>query len=151
MLTYVDDCIIVADSMDHIEQLITSLHNCTENFILQDKGSIDKYLGVNIEQLDDQSFHLMQPFLIERITTFLRIDIGHTNERETPVGKPLLNKKLNRIPCKYTWEYCCAIGMLTYLTGSVHPDITMAVHQCAHFSTNPMRSHEQAVLCNGQY
>ena len=53
MLTYVDDCIIVADSMDHIEQLITSLHNCTENFILQDKGSIDKYLGVNIEQLDD--------------------------------------------------------------------------------------------------
>ncbi len=41
--------------------------------------------------------------------------------------------------------------MLTYLTGSVQPDIAMAVHQCAHFSINPMRSHEQAVMQIGQY
>ncbi len=73
MLTYVDNCIIVADSMDCIEQLITSLHNGTENFILQDEGSIDNYLGVNIEQFKDLSFHLMQPFLIERISAFLEM------------------------------------------------------------------------------
>jgi hypothetical protein len=36
--------------------------------------------------------------------------------------------------------------MLTYLTGSVRPDIAMAVHQCAQFSINPIRSHEQAVM-----
>jgi hypothetical protein len=41
--------------------------------------------------------------------------------------------------------------MLVYLTGSVPPNIAMAVHQCAHFSTNPMRSHEQAVMRIGQY
>ncbi len=41
--------------------------------------------------------------------------------------------------------------MLTYLTGSVRPDIAMAVHQCAQFSANPMRSHEQAVMRIGQY
>ncbi len=64
MLTYVDDCIIVADLMVCTEQLITSLHHGKENFILQDKGSIDKYLGVNIEQLSDLSFHLAHPFLI---------------------------------------------------------------------------------------
>jgi hypothetical protein len=80
VLTYVDDCIIVADSMDCIERLITSLHNGTENFILQDEGSIDKYLGVNIEQLNDLSFHLTQPFLIERISAFLGIDNGCRNE-----------------------------------------------------------------------
>jgi hypothetical protein len=41
--------------------------------------------------------------------------------------------------------------MLMYLTGSVRPDIAMAVHQCAQFSINPMRSHEQAVMRNGHY
>ena len=68
------------------------------------------------------------------------------NEQDTPVCKPLLNKDLNGVPCKYMWEYCGAIGLLTYLTGSVCPDIAMAVHQCAHFSSNPMRSHKQAVM-----
>jgi hypothetical protein len=41
--------------------------------------------------------------------------------------------------------------MLTYLTGSVRPDIAMATHQCARFSINPMRSHEQAVIQIGRY
>ncbi len=70
VLTYVDDCIIVGDSMDCIEALITSLHDGTDNFILKDEGSIEKYLGVSIAQLDDRSFDLTQPFLIKRITAF---------------------------------------------------------------------------------
>ncbi len=41
--------------------------------------------------------------------------------------------------------------MLTYLTGNIRPDITMVVHQCAQFSTNPMCLREQAVMCIGQY
>ena len=41
--------------------------------------------------------------------------------------------------------------MLTYLTGSVRPDIAMATHQCARFSINPMQSHEQAVMRIGRY
>jgi hypothetical protein len=38
-----------------------------------------------------------------------------------------------------------------YLTGSVHPDIAMAVHLCARFSVFPMRLHEQAVMRIGRY
>jgi hypothetical protein len=41
--------------------------------------------------------------------------------------------------------------MLTYLTGSVRPDIAMATHQCARFSVSPIRSHEQAIIRIGQY
>jgi hypothetical protein len=41
--------------------------------------------------------------------------------------------------------------MLTYLTGSVQPDIAMDVHQCAQFNTNPMHLHEQAVILIGHY
>jgi hypothetical protein len=105
--------------VDCIENLITSLHDGKENFILQDEGSIDKYLGISITQLDNASFELTQPFLIEHISIFLGIANGHTNKHETPVGKPLLNKDLNGFPRKYIWEYRGAIGMLTYLTGSV--------------------------------
>jgi hypothetical protein len=91
-------------------------------------------------------FEISQPFLIERITSFLGFADGKTNKRITPVGKPLLNKDTLGVPRKYDWEYRGAIGMLTYLTGSVWPDIAMATHQCAHFSVNPMRSQKQAVI-----
>ncbi len=41
--------------------------------------------------------------------------------------------------------------MLTYLTGSVRPDIAMATHQCACLSVNPMCFYEQAIIQNGRY
>jgi hypothetical protein len=80
---------------------------------------IDKYLGVNIKQIDANAFELLQPFLIKQIATFLGIADGKTCEKLTPVGKPLFNKDLLGVPRKYDWEYCAAIGMLTYLTGSI--------------------------------
>ena len=92
---------------------------------------IDKYLCVNIRQIDKDLFELTQPFLIKRITSFKKNADGKTNEKLTPVGKPLFNKDLLGVPQKYHWEYRGAIGMLTYLTGSVRPDIAMATHQCA--------------------
>jgi hypothetical protein len=98
ILTYVDDYIIVGDKSNCIDKLIQPLHKGDENFILQDEGSIDKYLSVEIKQLDDSSFDLTQPFLIERVKKFLWIDNGRTNEQVTLVGKPLLNKDLNGVP-----------------------------------------------------
>jgi hypothetical protein len=87
--------------------------------------------------------------LIKR--TFLGIENGKTNEKLTPVGKPLLKKDLQGVPKKYDWEYCVVIGMLTYLTRSVQPDIVMATHQCARFSIGPMISHKLAVMRIRQY
>ncbi len=87
--------------------------------MLQDKESINKYFGVDIKQIDASTFELSQPSLIERIRTFLGITNGITNKKLTPVGKPLLNKDLQGVPRKYDWGYCRAIGMLTFLTGSI--------------------------------
>ncbi len=131
--------------------MFKSLHRGDKNFVLEDKGSIDKYLSLNIKQINESSFELSQPFLFERITSFLGIADGKTNEWLTPVGKPLLNKDTLGIPRKYDWEYCGAIEMLIYLTESVWPDIAMATHQCACFSVSPMRSHKQAVIRIGRY
>ena len=84
-----------------------------------DEGSIDKYLGVDIKQIDSKSFEMSQPFLIKRIMTLLGMSDVRTNEKFTPVGNTLLNKDVDGIPCKYNWNYCEAIEMLTYSTGSV--------------------------------
>jgi hypothetical protein len=80
ILTYVDDCILIGDTQDRLNALVTSLHDGTENFALQDEGSVDKYLGVDIAKLDGNSFQL---------------DQSKTNKKLTPVGKPLLNKDLS--------------------------------------------------------
>ena len=129
-MTYVDDCIIVADSMNRIDALLQSLHGGDENFVLQDEGSIDKYLGVNISQINKDLLELTQPFLIKRINSFLGIANGKTKEKLTPVGKPLLNKDLG-VPRKYDWEYRGAIGMLTYRqTRHSHGNSPVCLFQC---------------------
>jgi hypothetical protein len=73
ILIYVDDCIIVADT---INALINSLHEGDKDFLLQDDGAIDKYLRVEISQLNSLSFELTQPFLIERISKFLGLKMA---------------------------------------------------------------------------
>ena len=74
VLTYVDDVIIIGDTTSKIDNLILSLHEGDERFVFTDEGSIDKYLGVDIRKIDDTSFEMTQPFLIERITSLLSID-----------------------------------------------------------------------------
>jgi hypothetical protein len=80
ILTYVDDCIIIGDTHDHINTLIQSLCEGGEIFVLQYKGPIDKYLGVDNKQLDESFFEITQPFIIEQITKFLGLENGKTNE-----------------------------------------------------------------------
>ncbi len=48
VLTYVDNCIIVRPSMPDIYSFVESMQNGAENFILDNKGDIDKFLGIEI-------------------------------------------------------------------------------------------------------
>ena len=148
MLVYVDDCIIILDSMMKIDYLIHTLQNGSENFVLTVKDTIDKFLGVNIEKIDDKKYEFSQPFLIERLINFLKKDFDtepKVKDRITPAGKPLLHAKSYGLLRKHTWNYRTAVGMAGYLQGNTRPDISMAVHQCARFVNNPMRSHERAM------
>jgi len=71
LLTYVDDCIIISPSRESIDRLISSMQSGPENFKLTDEGGVNKLLGVEITHLNDNSFELSQPFLIDRILSFL--------------------------------------------------------------------------------
>ena len=50
-----------------------------------------KEVSVLIEDIDDISFKMSQPFWIRRIIASLSLDEHKTRGRETPLGKPLLN------------------------------------------------------------
>ena len=119
VLTYVDDCIILGKQMRIVDSVIDSLRTGSEDFELTDEGSIDKYLGVKIDDIDENSFEMSQPFLIRRIIEFLGLEENKNKGRDTPVGKPLLNKDLDGCPRKHLWLYRGAVGMMSYLCNSI--------------------------------
>ena len=155
VLTYVDDCVIVGNSMNEIDSFVKSMMEGPEQFFLTDEGDIDKFLGIDIRHLSENKFEIVQPFLIDRIVTLLGLannefDVS-TNGKATPVGKPLLSKDLEGKPRKLKWKYRTAVGMLTYLQGNSRPEISMAVHQTARFCNNLMLCHKQAIMRLGRY
>ena len=122
---------------------------------MTDEGDINKFLGIEVTQLDDKIFKFSQPYLIDRIIYFLNIDANdhnvETNAESTPVGKPLLHKYLSVKPCKETWKYFTAVGMMTYLQGNIRPDMSIAMHQTAFFCNKPMLLNEKSIKCLGRY
>ena len=157
VLTYVDDCIIISKSKTAIDELIESLQNGEEKFILTDEGDIDKFLGIEITHFKDGSFEISQPHLINRIIQLLQLDKNNewgkpTNPRAIP-GQRILGRDHTGEDRHYenNWNYRTAVGMLTYLQGNSRPEIAVHVHQCARFSINPKRSHEAAILNIGRY
>ena len=146
VLVYVDDCIILSRHQTSIELFIDSLKHGPEEFDFTDKGSMDKYLGVEIERLPgDEGFSMTQPYLIERILEAAQIDLRMTNSRSTPVAGPLLSRDEKGPERKHTWNYRTLTGMLGYLQGTSRPDISMATHQCARLNSNPKLCHERAI------
>jgi hypothetical protein len=93
VLVYVDDCIILSRDKKSIQSLINSLKLGPEEFAFIDEGSIDKYLGVEIERLPSNAgFAMTQPHLIDRVLEAAGIDQRMTNSRPTPADGPLLSR-----------------------------------------------------------
>jgi hypothetical protein len=126
-----------------------------ENFKLTNRGNVNKFLGIEITKLDEQTFELLQPFLINRILSFLGLCNNKfntdANSSLTPVAKGLLHRDLSGKPQKYVWKYQTAVGMLSYLQNTSCPKISMATHQTARFLNQPMLSYEKSIMRIGHY
>ena len=145
VLVYVDDCIILSRDKNTITKFIATLTFGPEKFEFTDEGELSKYLGVEIQQLQDGGFSMTQPFLIQRILDAVNIDMSVTKSRSTPVVGPLLSRDEQGPARKYDWKYRTLTGMLGYLQGTTRPDISMATHQCARFNADPKLCHERAI------
>ena len=123
--------------------------------MLTNEGNIDKFLGIEITQLDAKRSKVTQLFSTDQTISCLGVDTNNfgmeTNPKQTPIGKPLPNKDLTETPQKEDWNYCTAVGMLTYLQANIHPEMSMAVHQPARFCNQPMLTHEKAIKRLGRY
>ena len=109
--------------MTILDSLIDSLRNRDEDFELTDEGSIDKYIGVLIKDINNSSFEMIHPFLVQRIIVSLSFYENKTIGRINPVGKPLLNRDLDICPINHKWIYRGAVCMLSHLENGVRPEI----------------------------
>ena len=57
--------------------------------------------------------------------------MGQSHVKHTPAEKDPTHKDLQGALFCEDWDYRSVVGMLLYLEGSTHPDISYAVHQCA--------------------
>jgi hypothetical protein len=114
-------------------------------FILTDEGSIATYLGIDVQCTPEGHYHLRQPHSIESLVN--DFESSYPGKLH-PCREPALpNERLEKSgpPREHTWSYPSYIGRLNYIAGTTRPDIAFAVHQCARFSADPRKPHEDAV------
>ena len=97
ILVYVNNCIIVGEDMGEIDDFVLSMQNGSENFVLTNEGSIDKFLGIEIKRLGRQEFEISQLFLIDLILSFLQLEHNgfetNSHDKLTPAAKQRFNGK----------------------------------------------------------
>ncbi len=95
LLTYVDDCVIISPSKVSIDCLILLMQAGPQKFKLTNKGDVNKFLGIKITKLDNNSFKLSQPFLIDLILSILGLCNNQietdSNLSFTPIAKGLFH------------------------------------------------------------
>ncbi len=90
-----------------------------------------------------------QPHLIQQILHDLGLH-GTSNGKDIPADA-ILHQDVDGAPRVEQWNYRSIIGKLNYLANNTRPDISMAVHQCARFCSNPRAIHELAVKRIARY
>jgi hypothetical protein len=89
---------------------------------------------------------LTQPQLIDSILKDMHLDKDNSTGHRLPaLSSILIHKDSNGKDFTGNFHYHSIIGKLNYLEKSTRPYIAYAVHQCAHFSSQPKQSHGEAV------
>jgi hypothetical protein len=144
-----DDCLVFANK----DETITDLTKClSTEFLLEDEGDIENFLGINIKHTVNSDgtvqITMTQTGLIDQILEDVGLVGDKVSQKRTP-AKEILQPNPNAAPFDAEWNYRSIIGKLNFLAQNTRPDISMAVHMCARFVTNPNRVHQDAVkyLC----
>ena len=142
-LVYIDDCIVFGPNTQALDQVVKDLWSCPQQFTVDDQGDVGDFLGIQIKRETDGSIHLSQPQLNDSIIQDLHLQPG-SNSKSTPsVTSTLLHKDTNSPDMQPEFHYRSVIGKLNFLEKSTRPDISVSVHQCAHFSEAPKKSHSE--------
>jgi hypothetical protein len=147
-MLYVDDGIFCGPDKKEIDRLIEGLK---QEFNITDEGDIKEYLGVLVEKQPDGRMKLSQPHLIKQVLDDLWFN-AKTNPKPTPApGGQVLQRELEAPSMAEDFHYRSVVGKVNFLEKSTRPDIAVATHQCARFSTDPKQSHADALRYIGRY
>ena len=147
-LVYVDDTLLFARDMKHIDDILEKLVN-EQKMALEVEDDVAGFLGVHIDRnAATGEITLTQTGLIERILEALGVQ--HLPAVATP-AEQVLGRDEEGDPPNCTFNYASVIGMLWYVYGHSRPDLGFAVSQAARHAFAPKRSHELALIRIGQY
>ena len=144
-ITYVDDCIMVAEDDADINVIIEKLRDLS--MTLEEEDDVAGFLGVHIERTEDKIV-LTQKGLTQRIIDAL--GVGDLPPVSTPANETLGKDTEGEEP-HCTFNIKSVVGMLWYLYGHSRPDLGFALSQVARFTFCTKRSHELALIRIGQY
>jgi hypothetical protein len=146
LLIYVDDGILCGPSAKEIRIILAELATI---FDITDEGEMDAYLGVKITRPTPDTIELTQPHLIQQILDDMGMKENTKTKDKAAPSSTILRRDQNGEPFNEKWDYRSVIGKLNFLEKSTRPEIAYAVHQCARFSSNPKKSHANAIkyLC----
>ena len=135
LILYVDDACLISPSKIKIQQEISSLK---QDYDLTDDGELQDYIGTRFQRHTNGSVTLSQPRMIERLLAIVGLDSKDSQIKlhDTPANV-ILQNNTDAKPRKQKWHYRSAVGCLSYIQATIHPDITFAVQQCARFCNNP--------------
>ena len=170
---YVDDGIFIAKSNRSIDKAISDLSDVKKakaKYKIDDQGDITDYLGINFDEIKDDSpqettssnssgrvrsqrrrICMSQPHLIDQIIQEVGIK-PREKGKTTPAASTKILRRCKEDPSvKCHFNYRRVIGKLNYLEKSSRPDISYAVHQCARFCEDPKQGHIDAVIHLAKY
>ena len=144
LAVYVDDVLFFGPDGNEMESVINELQ--TDGFELKREKAGDdtayNFLGINITSADG-TIKLTQHGLIKKFLA--TVGMSDCNAKQTPCSTTPLGTDADGPHHDESWEYASAVGMLMYLAGNAHPETAFAVHQCAHFTHSPCKSHTHAI------
>jgi hypothetical protein len=114
-----------------------------------EEGELEDFLGINIDRIDGNTYHLSQPQLIDQIIQDLHLNV---TTRPTPATHAkIIGAHLNSPEFDGHFHYRRVIGKLNHLERGSRPEISHAVHQCARFTSNPRKEHGEPVKRIGNW
>ena len=147
---YTDDSILAGPDPQEIDEVIAQMRKVKLDITIE--GTLEDFLGVNIDRKPNGTIHLTQPHLIDSILKDLNLLGKGVKTRDTPASSSkILMRHANSTPFDKSFHYRSVIGKLNYLERGSRSDISYIVHQCARFSTCPKKEHGEAIRWLGRY
>ncbi len=151
-----DDCCIIGLNNQAIDALLASL---SEEFVLQDEGTIENYLGINITKVHNPSTRdiditFTQTGLINSMLSDLKLILtdpsqephNPANPQATPMVEVLHpNPDAEPYDPPQDVSYQSIIGKLNFLAQHTWPDIAYAINSCMQYLNAPNKTHFIAV------